>query len=158
MGNPWEQWSPSWWQTVMGSGAFRTQPNESWIERGSSWTPPPAPSGANSGILGQLTQPPGKSAAGPFTEPTRLLGQFPMAGGMAQAIQNRTQTETDSGVGNHVTPAQGRSGNMAHCLRDYVRCHDLHGGSMLRNGKRCEDCFNMCTLYGTWPSWYCPIY
>jgi len=159
MGNPWDQWSPYWWQTVMPSGAFRTQPHEGWIESGSSWTAPTAPSGANSGILGQLAQTPVKSAGGLFSEPTSVLGPFPTGAGMAQAIQNRTQAETEPGVGDYVTPAQSRSSNMAHCLRDYVRCHDLHGGSMLRNGKRCwEDCFNMCTLYGTWPSWYCPIY
>jgi hypothetical protein len=159
MGNPWDQLSPYWWQTVMPSRAFRTQPHEGWIESGSSWaTPPAAPSDANGGILGQLTQPSGKSAAGPFTEPTGLFGQFLTGAGMAQSTQNRTQTETEPGVGNYVTPVQSRSSNMAHCLPDYVKCHDLHGGSMLRNGKRCEDCFNMCLLYGRWPHWYCPIY
>jgi hypothetical protein len=94
MDNPWDQWSPVLVATVMPSRAFRTQPNEGWIESGSSWTSQAAPSDANSGILGQLTQPPGKFAAGPFTEPTRLLGQFLTAAGVAQAIQNRTQTET----------------------------------------------------------------
>jgi hypothetical protein len=28
---------------------------------------------------------------------------------------------------------------------------------LLINGKRCQDCFNMCLLDGTWPDWYCPL-
>ena len=135
MGNPWDQWSPYWWQTVTASRAFRPQPHEGWIESG-SWTPPAAPSGPNSGILGQLTQPPGSSAGGSFSQPTSLLAQFLAGPGMGQATQNRTQTETEPGVGNYVTPAQSRSSNMAHCLDHYVRCHDLHSFGMLINGKR----------------------
>jgi hypothetical protein len=53
--------------------------------------------------------------------------------------------------------AAGRSGNINHCVPLYVRCQHLHGGKMLRNGKRCEDCLNMCTLYGEWPFGYCPL-
>ena len=157
MGNPWDQWSPYRWQTVTASRASRTQPHEGWIESGSSWTPPAAPSGANSGILGQLTQPPGGSAGASFSQPTSLLGQFLAGPGMGQATQNRAQTETEPGVGNYVTPAQSRSSNMAHCLDRYVRCHDLHSFGMLINGKRCQDCYNMCLLSGHWPDNYCPL-
>jgi hypothetical protein len=157
MGNPWDRWSPYWWQTVAASRAFRPQPHEGWIESGSSWTPPAAPSGSNSGILAQLTQPPAKSAAEPFTEPTGLFGRFLTGAGRAQATQNRTQTETGPEVGNYVTPVQSRSSNMAHCLDRYVHCHDLHSFGMLINGKRCQDCYNMCLLSGNWPEGYCPL-
>jgi hypothetical protein len=158
MGNPWDQWSPYWWQSAMAPRAFRPQPREGWIESGSSWPPPAAPSSPNTGILGQLTQPANESSVHSPPRSLGLLGQLLTGAGMAQATPNGFSTEAAAGEGNYITPAQSRSSNMAHCLPDYVKCHDLHGSSMLRNGKRCEDCFNMCTLYGTWPHWYCPIY
>lgn len=43
-----------------------------------------------------------------------------------------------------------------YCVKKYVACQNRYGMSMLNNGKRCADCFNMCTLYGYWPSQYCP--
>jgi hypothetical protein len=103
-------------------------------------------------------QPPNESSSYPLPKATGLLGQLLTGARMVQATQNGSQTETEVGVSNYTTPAASRSSNMAHCLPSYVKCHDLHGGNMLRNGKRCGDCFNMCTLYGTWPSWYCPLY
>jgi hypothetical protein len=109
MSEPWDQWSPYWWQTVMACRAFRTQPHEGWIESGSSWTPPAAPSGPNSGVLGQLTQPPGDPAGGSFSQPTSLLGQFLARPGMGQATQNRTQTEPEPGMAKYTTPAASRS-------------------------------------------------
>jgi hypothetical protein len=56
------------------------------------------------------------------------------------------------------TPAgSGRSRNMSHCLPLYERCQNLHGNKVLRNGKRCENCFDMCTFYGEWPFDFCPL-
>jgi hypothetical protein len=158
MNNSWDQWSPYWWQTATAAPALGVQPTEGWSESRSAWTPATAPSAANSGILGLLPQPPNESSSYPLPKATGLLGQLLRGARMVQATQNGSQTETEVGVSNHTTPAASRSSNMAHCLPSYVKCHDLHGGSMLRNGKRCGDCFNMCTLYGTWPSWYCPLY
>jgi hypothetical protein len=86
-----------------------------------------------------------------------LFGRFLTGAGRAQATQNRTQTETGPEVGNYVTPVQSRSSNMAHCLDRYVHCHDLHSFGMLINGKRCQDCYNMCLLSGNWPEGYCPL-
>ncbi len=51
----------------------------------------------------------------------------------------------------------GRSRNMSHCLPLYERCQELHGNKVLRDGKRCENCFDMCTLYGEWPFHFCPL-
>jgi predicted component of type VI protein secretion system len=165
--SPWEQRSPYWWQTVTAAPPFGmrfepsatyAQPNDIWSQSCLPWTPPAVPSTASTGILGQLAQPANESPSYPLPKATSLLAQFLTGAGMAQPTQNGSQTETEAGLSNYVTPAQSRSSNMAHCLPDYVKCHDLHGGSVLRNGKRCGDCFNMCLLYGTWPQWYCPIY
>ena len=168
MNSPWEQWSPYWWQTVMAApppgvrfqpSAAYAQPNDTFSSQsGSAWTPAAARSDANGGILGQLAQPANQTSNYPLSKSTSLLGQFLTGVGMAQATQDRPQTETEMGVSNYVTPAQSRSDNMSYCVDRYVKCQDLHGSSMLRNGKRCGDCFNMCTLYGGWPFWYCPIY
>ena len=168
MNSPWEEWSPYWWQTVMAApppgvrfqpSAAYAQPNETFSSQsGSAWTPAAARSDANGGILGQLAQPANQTSNYPLSKSTSLLGQFLTGVGMAQATQDRPQTETEVGVSNYVTPAQSRSDNMSYCVDRYVKCQDLHGSSMLRNGKRCGDCFNMCTLYGGWPFWYCPIY
>jgi hypothetical protein len=141
----------------MPSGAIRPQPREGWIESGSSWTPPAAPSGPNGGILGQLTQRPGSFAGESFSHPTSLLGQFLARPGMAQVTPNELATGTPADVGNYTTPAASRSSNMAHCLDRYVHCHDLHSFGMLINGKRCQDCYNMCLLSGNWPEGYCPL-
>ena len=157
MGNARDQWSPYWWQTVRPSRAFRTQPDEGWIESGSSWTPPTAPSGANSGILGQLTQPANESSGHPPPRSLGLFGQLLTGAGMAQVAPNGLATGTPADVGNYTTPAASRSSNMAHCLDRYVHCHDLHSFGMLVNGKRCQDCYNMCLLSGTWPENYCPL-
>ncbi len=167
MNSPWEQWSPYWWQTVTAvppfgmsfeSSSAYAPPNDGSSSQGrSTWSPLAAPD-ANSGILGQLAQPANETSSYPLSKSTSLLGQFLTGVGMAQATQDRSQTETEAGVSNYVTPAQSRSDNMSYCVDRYVRCQDLHGSSMLRNGKRCGDCFNMCTLYGAWPFWYCPIY
>jgi len=165
MNNPWEQWSPYWWQTVAAAPRFGmrfepsptyAQPNDSWSESYSSRTLPAVPSGGGSGILGQLAQRGKQSTSYPVSKATSLLARFLTGAGMAQTPQNGSQAET--GMGKSIIPAQSRSSNMTHCLPDYVKCCDLHGGSMLRNGKRRGDCFNMCLLYGTWPQWYCPIY
>jgi hypothetical protein len=86
-----------------------------------------------------------------------LLGQFLTGVGMAQAVPNGLQAETEPAVGNYKTPAANRSDNMGHCLWRYEKCHDLHSFGMLINGKRCQDCFNMCLLSSTWPDWYCPL-
>ena len=168
MNNPWDQWSPYWWQTVTAASplGMRFQPSATYAQlndtfssqSGSAWTPAAARSGSNGGILGQLAQPANETSSYPLSKSRGLLGQLLTGVGMAQATQDRSQTETEAGVSNYVTPAQGRSDNMSYCVGRYVRCQDLHGSSMLRNGKRCGDCLNMCTLYGTWPSWYCPIY
>jgi hypothetical protein len=166
MNNPWDQWSPHWWQSVTAASplgmrfqpsATYAQPNDIWSEKHSSSTPPAVPSSASSGILGQLGHLPDEFSGYASPKPMSLLGRFLTGVGMAQAIPNGLQAETEAGVGNYITPAQSRSINMDYCVHRYVRCHDLHGGSMLRNGKRCEDCFNMCTLYGTWPYSYCPL-
>jgi hypothetical protein len=166
MNSPWEQWSPYWWQTVTAvppfGMSFESSPAYAQPSDGSSnqarspWTPPAAP-GVKSGILGQLGQLPGKSSSGPFSKPTSLLGQFLTGADMTQATQNGSQTETEAGLGNYITPAQSRPANMAHCLERYVHCHDLHSFGQLINGKRCQDCFNMCLLSGTWPDNYCPL-
>ena len=150
--------APYWWQTVTAvppfgmsfeSSSAYAQPNDGSSSQGrSTWTPPAAPSGASSGILGQLAPPANESSSYPLPKSTSLLGQLLTGAGMAQATQNGSQTEAVAGVGNYVTPAQSRSDNMSYCVDRYVRCQDLHGSSMLRNGKRCGDCFNMCTLYG----------
>jgi hypothetical protein len=167
MNSPWEPWSPYWWQTVTAvppfgmsfeSSSAYAQPSDGSSNQARSPWPPPAAPGVNSGILGQLGQLRGKSSSLPFSKPTSLLGQFLTGAGMPQATQNGSQTETEAGLGNYTTPAQSRSDSMSYCVDGYVRCQDLHGSSMLRNGKRCGDCLNMCTLNGTWPSWYCPIY
>jgi hypothetical protein len=60
-------------------------------------------------------------------------------------------------TGGFTNAAIGRPANMSHCVPLYVRCQNLHGGKLLRNGKRCEDCFNMCILHGEWPFHYCPL-
>jgi hypothetical protein len=170
MNNPWDQWSPYWWQTVTAAPPFGmrfesssayAQPNDGSSSQARSNWPPPAAPDVNSGILGQLGQLPGKSSSLPFSKPTSLLGQFLTGAGMTQATQNGSQTETEAGLGNYVTPAQtpaqSRSTNRAHCLDHYVHCHDLHSFGQLINGKRCQDCFNMCLLSGTWPENYCPL-
>src|SRR6516162_9198239 len=163
MNNPREQWSPYWWQTVTAvppfSMSFETssayaQPSDGSSSQGRSTWPPPA---ANTGILGQLGQPANGSSGYPPAKPTSLLGQFLTGAGMAPAIPNGLQAETEAGVGNYPTPAASRSTNRAHCLDHYVHCHDLHSFGQLINGKRCQDCFNMCLLDGTWPDWYCPL-
>lgn len=155
MGNAWDRWSPYWWQTVTAS--LRTQPHEGWIEKGASWAPPAAPSDANSGILGQLTQPANESSGHPPPRSLGLLGQLLTGAGMAQVTPNGLATGTPADVGNYTTPAASRSSNMAHCLHHYVHCHDLHSFGMLINGKRCQDCYNMCLLSGNWPENYCPL-
>lgn len=167
MNSPWEPWSPYWWQTVTAvppfdmsfeSSSAYAQPSDGSSNQARSPWPPPAAPGVNSGILGQLAPPANDSSSYPLPKSTSLLGQLLTGAGVAQATQDRSQTETEAGVSNYVTPAQSRSDSMSYCVDGYVRCQDLHGSSMLRNGKRCGDCLNMCTLYGTWPSWYCPIY
>jgi hypothetical protein len=166
MNSPWEQWSPYWWQTVTAASPFGmnfesssayAQPNEGSPSQGRSTWPPPAAPSVNSGILGQLGQSANRSSGYPLPRPTSLLGQFLTGAGMTQATQNGPQTETEAGLGNYITPVQSRSTNMAHCLDHYVRCHDLHSFGQLINGKRCQDCFNMCLLSGTWPENYCPL-
>ena len=166
MNNPWEQWSPYWWQSVTAAPPFGMrfepsatypQPNDIWSESRSSPTASAAPSGGGSGILGQLGQPANESSGYPSPKPMRLLGQFLTGVGMAQAVPNGLQAETEAAVGNCTTPAASRSDNMGHCLWRYEKCHDLHSFGMLINGKRCQDCFNMCLLSGTWPDWYCPL-
>jgi hypothetical protein len=167
MNSPWEQWPPYWWQTVTAAPPFGmrfqpsgtdAQPNDVFSsQNGSAWTPPAARSGANGGILGQLAQPAYETSSYPLSKSPSLLGQFLTGVGMAQAIPNGLQAETEAGVGNYTTPAASRSSNMAHCLDRYVHCHDLHSFGQLINGKRCQDCFNMCLLDGTWPDWYCPL-
>jgi hypothetical protein len=67
------------------------------------------------------------------------------------------KAEAASDYSGTIGAGSGRSGNMSHCLPLYVRCQSLHGGNMLINGKRCQDCFNMCTLNGEWPFHYCPL-
>jgi hypothetical protein len=116
---------PYWWQTVTASRAFRTQPNEGGIEGGSSWTPPAAPSGTNSGILGQLARPANESSGHSPPKSLGLLGQLLTGAGMAQATSNGLTTGTSADVGNYITPAASRPSNMAHCLNNYVHCHDL---------------------------------
>jgi hypothetical protein len=167
MNTPWEQWSPYWWQTVTAApplgmrfqpSVTYAQPNDTFSSQsGSPWTPAAARSSANGGILGQLAQPANETSGYPLSKSTSLLGQFLTGVGMAQATQDRSQTETEAGVGNYVRPAQSRSINMAHCLDRYVHCHDLHSFGQLINGKRCQDCFNMCLHSGTWPDNYCPL-
>ncbi len=51
----------------------------------------------------------------------------------------------------------GRWRNMSHCLPLYEQCQELHGNKVLINGKRCENCFDMCTVNGYWPSQFCPL-
>jgi hypothetical protein len=114
MNTPWEQWSPYWWQTVTAlrpfgmsfeSSSAYAQPNDGSSSQGrSTWTPPAAPSGANSGILGQLAPPANDSSSYPLPKSTSLLGQLLTGAGMAQATQDRSQTETEAGVSNYVTP------------------------------------------------------
>jgi hypothetical protein len=157
MNNPWDQWSPYWWQTATAAPPLGVQPTEGWSESRSAWTPGTAPSAANSGILGLLAQPIKESSSYPLPKPTSLLGRLLTGAGIAQASHNAPQLQTEAEAGSYSTPAVGRSGNMEHCVQSYVKCQDVHGGALLRHGKRCGDCFNMCTLYGTWPSWYCPL-
>src|SRR6516164_9323239 len=137
--------------------ATYAQPNDIWSESRSSPTASSAPSGGGSGILGQLGQPANESSSYPLPKSTSLLGQFLTGAGMAQAVPNGLQAETEVGLGNYITPAQSRSTNRPHCLDHYVHCHDLHSFGQLINGKRCQDCFNMCLLSGTWPDNYCPL-
>jgi hypothetical protein len=155
MNSPWEQWSPYWWQTVTAfppfgmsfeSSSAYAQPNDGSSSQGRSTWPPPAAPGVNSGILGQLGQPANRSSGYPSAKPTSLLGQFLTRAGMAPAIPNGLQAETEAGVGNYTTPAASRSTNRAHCLDRYVHCHDLHSFGQLINGKRCQDCYNMRLL------------
>jgi hypothetical protein len=157
MNNPWDQWSPYWWQTATAAPPFGGQPNEGWNQTAYPVYAPAASSGLSSGILGLLAQSSNESSSYQLPKPTSLLGQFLTGAGMAQASQDASQAETEARAGSYSTPAVGRASNMEYCVRRYVKCQDLHGGAMLRNGKRCGDCFNMCTLYGTWPSWYCPL-
>jgi hypothetical protein len=93
MGNLWDQWPPYWWQTVTASRAFRTQPNEGGIEGGSSWTPPAAPSGTNSGILGQLARPANESSGHSPPRSLGLLGQLLTGAGMAGQRRMGSQLE-----------------------------------------------------------------
>jgi len=157
MNNPGNQWSPYWWQTVTAAPSFGWHPNEDWTQTSSSWAPPAVSLGVSSGILGAMTQPANESSDYPLPKATNLLGQFLTGAGMAQASQSGLQTETDVGKGGYSTPAASRSSNMAHCLERYIRCHDLHSFGLLINGKRCKDCFDMCTLYGSWPDNYWPL-
>jgi len=64
-----------------------------------------------------------------------LLGQFLAGVGMAQAVPNGLQAETEAAVGHYKTPAANRSDNMGHCLWRFEKCHDLHSFGMLINGK-----------------------
>jgi hypothetical protein len=157
MNSQWHPWPRYWWQTVIATPVFGAQPNEGWSQDRSPRPPAAGASGADSGILGQLAQPTMESTSYPLPTATSLLGQLLTGAGIAQASYNAPQLHTEAEAGSYSTPAVGRSGNMEHCVQRYVKCHDLHGGAILRNGKRCEDCFNMCTLYGTWPYSYCPL-
>jgi hypothetical protein len=83
MNNPWEQWSPYWWQSVTAAPPFGMRfepsatyphPNDIWSESRSSPTAPAAPSGGGSGILGQLGQPANESSGYPSPKPMSLLG------------------------------------------------------------------------------------
>jgi hypothetical protein len=86
MNNPWEQWSPYWWQTVTAApplgmrfqpSATYAQPNDIFSSQsGSAWTPAAVPSAASSGILGQLGHPPNESSGYASPKPMSLLGQF----------------------------------------------------------------------------------
>jgi hypothetical protein len=156
MNNPWLQWPPYWWQTVMAAPPFGAQPNDGLTERDSPLGRP-ATSGLSSGILGTLTESANEPTRYPLPKATSLLGQFLTGAGVAQVSRDGLQPETEPGLGNYTTPAASRSSNMAHCLDRYVRCHDLHSFGQLINGKRCKDCFDMCTLYGNWPENYCPL-
>src|SRR5262249_10659900 len=119
MNNPWDQWSPYWWQSVTAAPPFgmRFEPSATYAEpndtsssqSGSAWTAAAARSGSNGGILGQLAQPANETSSYPLSQSRGLLGQLLTGVGMAQATQDRSQTETEAGVSNYVTPAQGRS-------------------------------------------------
>lgn len=112
MNNPWDQWSPDWWQSVTAAPplGMRFQPSATYAQpkdtfssqSGSGWTPAAARSGANGGILGQLAQPADETSNYPLSKSTSLLGQFLTGVGMAQATQDRSQTETEAGVSNYV--------------------------------------------------------
>ena len=49
-----------------------------------------------------------------------------------------------------------RSDNMSMCLPLYTMCVGGNGNRrLLRGGKRCGDCFDICILDGYWPFQYC---
>ena len=60
-------------------------------------------------------------------------------------------------VPNQIQQAASRGENMGHCLPLYVLCQDLHGNSLLRLGKRCGNCLDICLLDGFWPFHFCRL-
>jgi hypothetical protein len=112
--------------------------------------------GGNDGILGSFRQSVGPPQFDPRPDKTIPAAWEPSSPKRlpdSSVVELMPQVET----GDYREVMATRSDNMGHCLPLYVKCQDLHGGRLLRNGKRCGDCYNMCNLNGYWPFWYCPL-
>jgi hypothetical protein len=83
--------------------------------------------------------------------------RLPLLGSGPTQLQGEGSFKSGERDFDRLAARSGRSGNMGHCLPLYMRCQSLHGGNLLINGKRCQDCFNMCTLNGEWPFQFCPL-
>jgi hypothetical protein len=158
MSDPSDRTLPYWWQSVAAApfGSNNTpfstvaQPDQVWSQSRPAWARSAMPPSASSGAL-SLPPPATDSWLHPAYDKTSLLGQLP-----PPTMGSSTQIG-EADPGNYGRTAATRAGNMGECLWRYVKCQDLHGFGLLINGKRCGDCFNMCTLSGTWPDWYCPL-
>jgi hypothetical protein len=169
------------------NGGLTGRPNPLWSRSNSRWweSIPSVPhTGGDGGILGSLGLPNGglhqinphwrqsmTAAAQPvdlpwpglWHEKTGMAVREPatpklsLDSGTVESMQDGGPTGPEMETGDYAKMAATRSSNMSHCLPLYVRCQHLHGGKLLRQGKRCEDCFNMCTLDGYWPFGYCPL-
>jgi len=168
------------------NGGLIGRPNPLWSRSNSRWweSIPSAPHiGENGGILGSLGQPndawhqiepqwwQSMRAApqavdstwpDPWSEKKGLAARVPSTPKLPDPGTGKPTHDGDpAGTGVDTSGfgkvAATRSSNMGHCLPQYVKCQDLHGGRLLRGGKRCEDCYNMCNLNGYWPFWYCPL-
>jgi hypothetical protein len=132
------------------TGSMSATPTDLWRDKNvySRETATATPTGGNGGILEHIQV----AWAGGAQSRIGAAGDMPSM--PLQGSHKEADLESNS---DHTETAASRSSNMGHCSPLYVHCQHLNGGKLLRNGKRCEDCFNMCTLNGSWPYQYCPL-
>jgi hypothetical protein len=122
-----------------------------------AWNPLPHTVGGSAPMDSTLLEYQSEGAAfGPGMIPRPMPGAG-LAGGNGQRALRDGAPLTPRPGSNNVLQSATRPENMPHCLPLYVLCQDLHGNKVMNEGKRCEDCHNMCLLNGYWPFWYCPL-